>query len=138
VEAPEWIVEELRRQDPLLSIRWNGKISRWQIHRQDPRRPNKPPAVVKTWCARDGSFLPLDSRLINWLKANDVQRRFAGRQPKYFGMLVDQELRAQEDADEKARQKALDDRMAEQTDILAFYFKKLDRRGLLTKHGGLR
>lgn len=138
MEAPEWIVEEIRRQDPSLSLRWNPRRSRWEILRQDPKRPNSPPPVVKTWCGRDGSFLPLDRRIIVWLRANDVQRRFAGRQQKFFGQLVAQDLDEAQSEEDRLKQKFFEEKMAAARDQFSFYCKKLDRRGLLNKIGGLR
>lgn len=75
---------------------------------------------------------------MTWLKANDVQRRFAGRREKFFGQFVAKELDDEEDAGKRERERTFNDKMAEANDQFTFYCKKLESRGLLRKIGGLR
>jgi len=114
---------------------WNPRISRWLILRRP--RPNSLPAPVKTWCARDGSFLPLDRRILVWLRQNDVQRKFSGRREKFFGQFVERELNDHQSDLDRERAKAEKEKWDEAHDKMKFACKQLESRGLLRKIGGM-
>lgn len=91
MEAPSWILEKLNDFDPRLYLRWNGRISRWEIWRKGPT-DSAPPHLVKVWCRYEmgvptGIYLPLDNRLFQWLHDNDMARMFRDRDAKYWARL---------------------------------------------------
>lgn len=90
---PDWsIVRQAQAYDPALSIRWIDSIHRWGVYRrtQVPSKLYDRDVLVMIVQGPRGSFMPLDQRLLDRLRANDLQAR--GR------VVLDELIRKQEQA----------------------------------------
>lgn len=127
MEAPRYILERLALVDANLVLKWLPHKSRWLLLRKSPVTPNRPPEPVRLWCAQDGSYLPLDNRLIVWLRANDLSRKFKDHDKKYWGKLFEAELKERQDVAQAEIQKRRDEEHAELTKALAWSIKEGER-----------
>jgi hypothetical protein len=94
------------------------------VLRKDPIRPNDPPYIVYVVQSETKEFLPLDNRLFELLAESDIQRRFNGRDQRFFGHLLAQDLEAREKQDEINREKPIDEKLKSLEDGLAWLIKK--------------
>jgi len=74
--APTAIVERLRAYDRFLEIRWNPVLERWQIGRVRPGTEFVD--YVMTVSAPDGSYLPLDERVLERIAEMDLGKWHRG------------------------------------------------------------
>lgn len=126
-EIPEAIRERLAALDRLLFVEWNGRTCRWEIWRRNAVKANGQPDRIKVWTTEKGEYLPLDARLIAWLNASDLRRKFKDIDERHWATLQAREIdeaNEKRDADVKKRE---DDRAEEVCDELAFAIKKGDK-----------
>jgi len=109
--------------DRNLSAVWDDRRERFAIVRRDPVEPHRKPYLV-TLVQKNGEFLPLDDRVLDWLAEADCQRQFHGRDERYFAELFDRELRGREEEDQRRREKPIDDKFEALSDGLAWLVKK--------------
>ena len=117
MHVPSWLQAEMRKIDPDISMFWNRLACLWQVRKLDTltRRHE----VVLTIRGEGGGFRPLDRRIILELNEADVFRRFNGRQEKFMGALMEQELKRKQDQYDKEKKKASDEKHEEVVDALA-------------------
>ncbi len=124
MQVPAWLQEEMWKIDPDLSMFWNRVACLWQIRKLDTftRRPE----IVLTIRGEDGGYRPLDRRIILELNEADVYRRFNGRQEKYMGALIEQDLKRKQEKYDKEKKKAADEQHGEAREQLVSALKKVD------------
>lgn len=124
MQVPGWLQEEMRKIDPDISMFWNRLACLWQVRKLDTltRRPE----IVLTIRGEDGGFRPLDRRIILELNEADVFRRFNGRQEKYMGALMEQELKRKQEKYDKEKQAVADEKHEEIVEQVTSAMKKVD------------
>ena len=117
MKPPSRFLLQLKRIDKSLSVSWDNRIGRWKLLRKNPVKTNLKPELVRVWYEPTnkpwGRYLPLDNRLLSWLVENDMDRKFYGRDRRFFGMLMEQELNAQEASGIASRDKRYEEMHAE-------------------------
>lgn len=124
MQVPDYIEEGMRAIDPLISMVWNDVACLWQVQRLDPF--TRMQHAVITIRNEDGSFRPLDRRALVDICKADVYRKYSGRHEKYFGALVEKDLKDQQDQYDKEKQKAADEQHDEARDKMVSALKKVD------------
>lgn len=70
--TPDWaMVKKIKEYDPLLEVVWGRNHQRWIIVRNNPGGTRQRIMVVQN---DDGSFRPLDERVLFYLNAHDLQK----------------------------------------------------------------
>lgn len=109
--APDWFVAKLREVDPAgdIDVRWNPITERWAAFH---RKPGFAHPVCQGWTLLmkvqypDGSYMPLDERLLAALFAASARKWGNGRE--YF-LAIERELERERDQREvRQRQEAID------------------------------
>ncbi len=80
-------------------------------------------------CERDGTFRPLDQRVIHRLHEMDTHRQNYGRQSKSISNTVDRQLRDEQGRQDAMKRNAEDEQFAEAFDRASFEFNRLERKG---------
>lgn len=124
MQVPDWLQEEMRKIDPNISMFWNRTACLWQIRKLDIL--TKRHEVVLTIRNSDGGFRPLDRRIIWELNEADVFRRFNGRQEKYMGALIEQDLQRKQEKYDKEKQAKADEQHEAAMEEVASVMKGVD------------
>ena len=105
-KPPEWFVKELKKMDPLLDVKWNGRDEHWVIGRM----LRKPQSGDRVFCpildvtTDGGDTLPLDQRTLDMLNMGDVRRTGPKRMAKIILAAQDQARRRREEDGRRALQ----------------------------------